>query len=204
MTSIRSFINRLFDKHLYITIVSGLPRSGTSMMMSALKAGGMKLLVDGRRRADENNPKGYYEYELVKQLPKRAHRWLGSAQGKALKVVSALLVYLPEHYRYRVIFVEREMAEILASQKRMLERTGKAGQDPVSDEDLWSSYLAHLAEVKSWLNNQDWLRTLYISYNHILDNPEQAFLHVANFLDHRVDPEAMAQIVDRSLYREKK
>jgi len=143
MTSIRSFINRLIDKHLYITIVSGLPRSGTSMMMSALKAGGMKLLVDGKRRADENNPKGYYEYELVKQLPKRAHRWLGSAQGKALKIVSALLVYLPEHYRYRVIFVEREMEEILASQKRM---------EPISPLPVWlnmgNGFLMHLP---NWL-----------------------------------------------------
>ena len=99
MTSIRSFIKKLLKSEGKITIVSGLPRSGTSMMMSALEAGGLPLLTDGLRQADLNNPKGYFEYEPVKKLPKGQTGWLLSADGKAVKVISALLTYLPEDFQ---------------------------------------------------------------------------------------------------------
>jgi len=186
-----------------ITIVSGLPRSGTSMMMSALKAGGMPLLTDEIRGADPNNPKGYYEFERVKKLPKGDVAWLNSARGKAVKVISALLEYLPPDYHYHVIFMERNLEEILASQHRMLVRTGKEQHHPVADETIRQSYQNHLSEVKFYLEDKDWIETLYVSYNQILQQPLEGFKGVAVFLDGRVDPAAMAKVVDPSLYREK-
>lgn len=204
MTSLRSFIKKLVGSKESITIVSGLPRSGTSMMMSALKAGGMPLLTDDVREADPNNPKGYYEFERVKKLPKGDDAWLDSARGSAVKVISALLEYLPPDYPYQVIFMERNILEILASQRRMLVRTGKEQQHPVADETIRQSYQNHLSEVKSWITDKDWIEPLYISYNLILQQPLEVFNRVASFLDNRVDPAAMAGVVDPSLYREKK
>lgn len=181
MASIRSFIQKLVGRKKSITIISGLPRSGTSMMMSALKAGGMPLLTDEVREADPNNPKGYYEFERVKKLPKGDDVWLDSASGKAVKVISALLEYLPPDYHYQVIFMERNIHEILASQRRMLVRTGKEQQHPVADEAIQQSYKNHLSEVKSWLADQDWIDTLYVSYNQILQRPLEEFFRVAGF-----------------------
>ena len=204
MTSIRSFIKKLIKATQFITVVSGLPRSGTSMMMSALRAGGMELLTDQIRSADANNPKGYYEFERVKKLPKGDLDWLRSAQGKAVKIISALLEYLPDDYLYRIIFMERNIKEILASQQRMMERTGKQSEHPVSDEVLSKSYQVHLQEQKKWLSDQDWIQALYISYNDLLRRPEESFKQIATFLDQRVDPLEMVKIVDRDLYREQK
>ena len=204
MTSIRSFIQKLVGSKKSITIVSGLPRSGTSMMMSALRAGGMMLLTDEVREADPNNPKGYYEFERVKKLPKGDVAWLEIARGKAVKVISALLEYLPPDYHYQIVFMERNIHEILASQRRMLVRTGKEQQHPVADETIQQSYENHLSEVRSWMANKDWIDTLFISYNQILQRPLDEFNRVAEFLEDRVDPSAMAQVVEPSLYREKK
>jgi len=187
----------------FITLVSGLPRSGTSMMMSALKAGGMTLLTDGIRTKDENNPKGYFEYERVKKLSSGDTRWLRSAQGKAVKVISALLEYLPEGLEYRVIFMERNLAEILDSQHRMLIRDGRRMEKELSDDDLRRSYEQHLRDVKAWLAAKSGLRTLFVSYNDILRQPEQEFEKVADFLENRVEPRRMAEVVDPKLYREK-
>lgn len=203
MTSIRSFVNRLIKKNAFITIVSGLPRSGTSLMMSVLKAGGMALIVDGIREPDANNPKGYFEYERAKKLPKGDTGWLNSAQGKAVKIISALLEYLPKNFQYRVIFMERDMDEILASQQRMLDRIDKGDHAGVPDDEIRQSYQQHLEEIKSWLASQDWIRTLFISYNDLLRQPGPIFHKVADFLDHHVDPVAMSGVVDLSLYREK-
>jgi len=203
MTSIRSFIKRKIREQSYITVVSGLPRSGTSMMMSALKKGGMPVLVDNIRKADQNNPKGYLELERVKKLPKGDYDWLAIAQGKAVKIISALLTYLPECYQYKVIFLERDMDEILSSQQRMLERTNKIDEDNQSDEMLRQSYQEHIKEISTWLEDQDWLQTLYVSYNEILRQPDIEFQKIAVFLDQLVDPQMMAQVVDPELYREK-
>ena len=203
MTSIRSFIKRKIREQSCITVVSGLPRSGTSMMMSALKKGGMPVLVDNIRKADQNNPKGYLEFERVKKLPKGDYDWLAIAQGKAVKIVSALLTYLPECYQYKVIFLERDMDEILSSQQRMLERTNKIDEDNKSDEMLRQSYQEHIKKISTWLKDQDWLQTLYVSYNEILRQPDIEFQKIAVFLDQLVDPQLMAQVVDPELYREK-
>lgn len=202
MTSLRSFLKQIIKKSPFITVVSGLPRSGTSMMMSALMNGGMPLKVDNIRKADANNPKGYYEFERVKRMSNGDDEWMGSVQGKAIKIISALLTYLPDQYNYKVIFLERDMDEILASQRRMLERLNLTGTDNHRDEELRSSYIEHLKEISSWLNDQDWLQTLYVSYNDVLRQPEIEFQKVAVFLKQKVDPQRMVQVVDPGLYRE--
>ena len=204
MTSIRSFIKKLLQREDYITIVSGLPRSGTSMMMSALQAGGLPLLIDGQREADPNNPRGYYEYETVKKLPKGQTGWVLSAHGKAVKVISALLSYLPEDFHYRVIFMERNIDEILASQKRMLERDGIKEEKAPIDAQLRKDYQDHLGAIMEWLESQDWIDVLTISYNQVLSQPVEVFQEVDRFLAPRLDVEAMAHVVDPSLYREQK
>jgi hypothetical protein len=203
MTSLKSAIKRILGKEIFVTIVSGLPRSGTSMMMSALKAGGMPLLVDGIREADGNNPRGYYEYEPVKKLPKGSVDWLDTARGKAVKIISALLDYLPKGYQYRIIFMERDIDEILASQKRMLARSGVVEEKPASDDDMQKSYQGHLKQVKSYLAENDWLDVMYVSYNQVLQDPEGEFKRVAKFLEYTVDPSAMSRVVDPDLYRER-
>lgn len=204
MTSLRSFIKQLLAQRGSITIVSGLPRSGTSMMMSALAAGGMQLLTDGEREADANNPKGYFEYERVKKLAHGDMDWLADARGKAVKIISALLFYLPSDYPYRVIFLERSLEEILASQTRMLERTGKHAEQTFSEEQIRASYQNHLIEVKSWLDDQENVKTLYVSYNETVLHPLLIFREVASFLDGLVDPTAMITVIDPKLHREKK
>lgn len=203
MTSLKSVVKRILNKELYITVVSGLPRSGTSMMMSALKAGGMPLLVDGIREADGNNPKGYYEYEPVKKLAAGNVQWMNAAKGKVVKIISALLEFLPKNYPYRIIFMERDIEEILASQKRMLKRSGVVEEKPVSDDDMRKYFQAHLDQVKSFLAEKDWLKVLFVSYNQVLREPEKEFQRVAEFLDNVVDPPAMTSVVDPELYRER-
>ena len=173
------------------------------MMMSALKEGGMLLLVDGIREPDGNNPKGYFEYELVKKLPKGNINWLSAAKGKAVKIISALLEFLPEDYQYRVIFMERDIDEILASQKRMLSRGEVVEEKPLSDKALRQSYQAHLEQVKSFLSKEDWLKVMFVSYNQVLNDPEGEFRRVARFLDNLVEPSAMSKVVDPELYRER-
>mgnify|MGYP003681897575 CR=1 FL=1 len=202
MTSLRSFIKRKMKKSSFITVVSGLPRSGTSMMMSALKNGGMPLMIDNIREADANNPKGYYEFEGVKKLSKMDNDWLDSAQGKAVKIISPLLTHLPDRYKYKIIFLERDMDEILASQRQMLERLNPTGVDNHPDDDLRRSYIEHLKDISSWMGDQDWLQTLYVSYNDVLQQPEVEIRKVAVFLENRVEPELMVQVVDPELYRE--
>ncbi|MCB2202670.1 sulfotransferase [bacterium] len=204
MTSIRAFIHKIIGNRTFITVVSGLPRSGTSMMMSALQAGGMPLVVDRIRGADANNPKGYYEFERVKRLPKGDTRWLKGAGGKAVKVISALLTFLPPDYNYRVIFMERDLDEIMASQQRMLARSGKPAQSEQDNRTVRATSQQHLDEIHAWLDAQDWIQTHTVSYNDILRFPEEQFAEVAAFLDNQVDPEAMASVVDPALYREKK
>jgi hypothetical protein len=204
MTSIRSFLKRLTQKPQSINIVSGLPRSGTSMMMSALQAAGMPLLVDHVRKADQNNPRGYYEFELAKKLPQGESRWLKQARGRAVKIISYLLTYLPQSYDYRILFMERNLSEILASQACMLQRDGKQSESSGSDAELITSYAAHLEEIKSFMHMKPWIQVLFVSYNDILRQPEKAFHPVANFLEMELDPAVMAAVVDPSLYREKR
>src|SRR5215470_10675139 len=134
-----------------VTVVSGLPRSGTSMMMNILTAGGIQALTDGQRSADESNPKGYFELEKVKHLG-RDSSFLSDAVGKAVKIVSPLLKHLSPQYSYKVIFMERNIEEVLASQRKMMISRGELAPD--DDEKMAAIYARHLQDVKSWLSRQ--------------------------------------------------
>ena len=127
-----------------IVVVSGLPRSGTSMVMRIVEAGGLELIVDGKRRADQDNPKGYFEYEKVKELAKD-DSWLKDVHGKVVKIVSPLLYNLPLTYKYKLIFVKRHMEEILASQNKMLESSGR--QSHIEDSVMGEKFEVHLKKV---------------------------------------------------------
>ena len=187
----------------FITIVSGLPRSGTSMMMKMLEAGGMPSYTDNIRTPDDDNPKGYYEFERVKKLPDGDTEWLADAEGKAVKVISALLEHLPVDYTYRVLFMQRKMEEILASQKQMLIRSGQP-TDRVGDDKLAEMYGKHLVKVKAWLDSQTNLSIVYLDYNQLLIDPQKYAGQVNEFLGNDLDPQAMASVVDPNLYRQRK
>ena len=187
----------------FITIVSGLPRSGTSMMMKMLEAGGIPPITDNLRTADDDNPRGYYEYERVRNLPEGDKAWVAEAQGKTVKVISALLEHLPPGYTYRVIFMRREMGEILASQKQMLIRSDKP-TDKVSDDKLAEIYTNHLAKVAAWMEAQPGVAVLYIDYNAMLRDPHPSLYEINRFLGELLDVEKMAEVADPSLYRQRR
>jgi len=190
-------------KNAEIVIVSGLPRSGTSMMMKMLEAGGIPPLTDNLRAADEDNPRGYYEFERVKKLKEGDIAWLPEAQGKAVKVISALLTHLPGAYDYKVIFMSRAIPEILASQRKMLIRRGE-DPDKVSDAELAALFQKHLAQVEAWLAAQPHVQRLDIDYNQIVQDPAPYIARLDAFLPNRLDTQAMSAVIDPSLYRQRK
>ncbi len=183
----------------YVTIVSGLPRSGTSMMMRMLDDGGIEAMTDKIRAADEDNPKGYYEFEPVKQT-KKDPSWLTEAPGKAVKLVYLLLYDLPAGYRYRVLFMRRTLAEVLDSQDVMLKRRGKQQSD-MSHEQLVKSFEAQLDKMQSWLAEQDNFEVLYVDYNEMVADPASQVRAIDQFLDGGLDTDAMLGVVDPALYR---
>ena len=185
----------------FITIVSGLPRSGTSMMMKMLEAGGIEILTDNLRTADEDNPKGYYEFEAVKQL-EEDQEWLPDAQGKVVKIISQLLKPLPRDYKYKVIFMHRKMAEILASQKQMLIRRGEP-TDAVADETIAALFQKHLSKVEAWLAEQSNFEVLYVHYSEALEKPAETAEQINEFLGGSLEVEQMKSVVDTSLHRQR-
>jgi len=191
------------DSQLPITIISGLPRSGTSMMMKMLEAGGLPLLTDGRRTADQDNPKGYYEFERVKKLKDGDTAWLPQAHGKAVKVISYLLESLPQGYTYRVLFMRRLIPEILASQRKMLVNRGE-DPDKVSDAEMASLFEKHLAQVDAWIASRPYLQRLDVDYNQAIRDPLPLIARINRFLGGHLDEDAMAAVIDPGLYRQRK
>ena len=185
-----------------IYIVSGLPRSGTSMMMKMLEAGGLEILTDNIRTADDDNLQGYYEFERVKQLREGDIHWMAEAQGKVVKVISALLEYLPKDQHYKIIFMEREMTEILASQRKMLERRGKPG-DPADDGKFAELYGKHLEKVKNWLAAQANASVLYVRYDAMVTQPSEYAEKVAGFLGVGLNVQAMGEVPQGKYYRQR-
>lgn len=183
-----------------VVVVSGLPRSGTSMLMKMLEAGGIPPLTDSIRTADDDNPKGYYEFERVKAMDKGDTDWVSDAQGKVVKVISALLKYLPAEYQYKVIYIRRNMPEILASQRKMLVRRGE-NPDKMDDEQMTELFAKHVAQVEQWLSAQPNMSVLYVHYSDILSDPQSQATRINEFLGSRLDAEQMALVVDPNLYR---
>lgn len=182
----------------FLTIVSGLPRSGTSLMMKMLETGGMEVVVDNIRTADIDNPRGYYEFEPVKQTKNDAS-WIAPAIGKAVKMVYLLLLDLPPDHEYRVVFMRRNLDEVLASQKAMLDRLGKAS--PLDDAKMAALFRDQLAKFDAWAKTRPNLKLLDISYNDAVADPAPVAAEVNRFLGGGLDVDAMSRTVDPSLYR---
>lgn len=185
----------------FITVVSGLPRSGTSMMMKMLEAGGLPVVTDNQRIADDDNPKGYYEFERVKQL---AHdkAWLPEAQGKVVKIISELLKHLPAEHECRIVFMRRKLEETIASQRQMLKRRGQPA-DALSDIKLLASFQRHLFQLETWLEQQEHLQTLFVDYGEMLAHPVAQIARLNQFLEGRLDEQEMLRVVDPALYRQR-
>ena len=182
-----------------IVVVSGLPRSGTSMMMKMLEQGGLQVVTDSLRTADDDNPNGYYEIEIVKQMPAGQTAWLDNAQGKVVKVISALLEYLPAKYHYKVIFMERAIGEVLASQKKML--VNRQEESTISDAEMQEQFQKHVAAAKYWLARQPNISVLYVDYNKMLTAPDPLCQNIVDFLDMGLDVDKMRAVPNERLYR---
>ena len=170
------------------------------MAMKMLEAGGMPLLIDGVRAADDDNPNGYFEYEPVKQLDKTDHPlWLRDARGRAVKIISWLLTWLPETYAYQVLFMQRDLDEVIASQDTMLVRRGESGTG--NREATRALYARHLEQVDRFLANRRCFRHLTVGYRDALERPDDEARRIAAFLGRRLDIDRMAAVVDQRLHR---
>ena len=183
-----------------VIVVSGLPRSGTSMLMNMLAAGGMPVFVDDQRQADLDNLKGYFEHERVKDLETDPDRsWLRQARGKAVKVVSHLLRHLPPDNRYLVLLATRDLREVLASQNLMLDRLNQA--NPVADDKALRLYQRHLQNVHSLAGVRSNFRLLEVPYTEVIGAADDWSQKISTFVGRNLDHVRMAGVVDASLYR---
>jgi hypothetical protein len=185
-----------------IVVVSGLPRSGTSMMMKMLVEGGMEAVIDNIRTADEDNPKGYYELEKVKQLDKD-NSWIGECQGRVVKIISMLLKPLPTTYNYKIIFMRRKMEEILDSQRQMLVRRGQP-TNTIADEKMAEMFNKHLKDIENLIATRPNMDCLYVSYNEVLENPLVNIENINDFLGGQLNRPAMLEVVDKTLHRQRR
>jgi hypothetical protein len=182
-----------------IVVVSGLPRSGTSMMMKMLTEGGLEPVTDSLRTADHDNPNGYFEFEPVKQMTEGNTAWLEDAGGKVVKVISALLEHLPARHQYKVIFMERPLQEVLKSQQKML--TNRAEHSSTSDMEMEEQFKSHLSAVKFWLARQPNIEVSYVDYGRMLASPSSYCETIVAFLGLPLDIKKMQQVPDQGLYR---
>ena len=184
-----------------VIIVSGLPRSGTSMMMQMLSAGGLPILSDGVRNADSDNPRGYFEYEPAKSRG-GGSEWLPDAQGKVVKLVAQLLPGLPPGPDYRILFMERPLAEVVASQRAMIERLNRKGAS-LPDRRLAATYRRQIESVRKILEQHgDRVSILGVDYHDALTNPAIVAARVNAFLGDACDQAAMPSAVDPALRRQ--
>ena len=204
--SLSNSFNRFLRKWKYgeeIVVVSGLPRSGTSMIMGMLAAGGMPVLTDQARVADEDNPKGYYELEKVKDLGEPTGKsWVREARGKAVKVISHLLKDLPDDNFYRIVFIRRDLEEVIASQNIMLDRQQEA--NPVDDAKAIKLYRTHLVNVRFLVRSNPNLEMIELAYSDTLNDPATSAERISRFLGRNLETEKMISIVDKRLYRNRK
>jgi tetratricopeptide (TPR) repeat protein len=180
-----------------IVVVSGLPRSGTSLMMQMLNNGGVEVLTDQNRKADDSNPKGYFEYDPVKSIHKD-NSWLELAKNKSVKVVAPLLKFLSPKYRYKVIFMNRDLSEIIKSQQKMI---GK-NQD-VLPVKLFEAYNKQLNQVETWKKKEPGVELIYVNYKDVLEHTDEVIHNISSFVGLDLNSKAMAACVDSALYRNK-
>jgi hypothetical protein len=184
-----------------ITIVSGLPRSGTSLMMQVLAAGGMPVLTDGERQADADNPRGYFEWERIKLLPQQPD-CIAEAEGKAVKIISQLLFALPAGREYRVIFMQRPLTEVVASQAEMIRRRGTIGA-ALPPAALIAGLGAHLNQINAWLKGKPNISVHRVEHQEVLREPLRIAESIQQFLNCPLNVVAMSQQIDTSLYRQR-
>ncbi len=182
-----------------VIVVSGLPRSGTSLAMQMIHAGGVEAVTDGQRASDEDNPRGYFEFERVKQL-RNDRAWLDGAEGKVVKVIHLLLTELPDDRPYRVVFMQRELGEVVRSQATMLARSGRAGGQ-LAPERLMAVYAQQLAAVDAWLAARPNFQVLKVPYAQMVADPATHAAAVNRFLGGTLDETGMRAAVDPSLHR---
>lgn len=183
----------------FVTVVSGLPRSGTSMMMRMLEAGGIAPIVDHERPPNPDNPLGYYEFEPVKAL-KEDSSWVPDAVGKSVKVIYKLVYDLPNNIPYRVIFMQRDLEEVLRSQETMMRRDG-LDPDSIGRDVLLQLFQTEVIEFRRWAEVQGNIRMFYADYGRVVGEPEAMAQEIADFLGCKLDTRAMAEVVDPNLYR---
>jgi hypothetical protein len=186
-----------------VYLVSGLPRSGTSLMMQMLHRGGLEPWTDRIRTADEDNPRGYFELEQVKQTSDDCS-WIDQARGKVVKLISQLLMTLPAGGPYKVVFMRRDLDEVLASQHKMLERRGEADESTRDPHDMKQLFVAHLEDVEAWLRARADVDVLFVNYNRLLAEPRRAAERIDRFVGGVLDVDAMVAAVDPALYRNRK
>jgi hypothetical protein len=189
------------DRGKAIVVVSGLPRSGTSMMMRMLDAGGLPILSDGERTADVDNPKGYFELERIKYLEKETDKsYLREGRGKAVKAISFLIKDLPDENDYRVIFMRRDLDEVLTSQEKMIDRLE---QDDTSAEReaIKEAYRNDIVRTRLLCRNRPNYELIEVHYKAAIDDPAAAAQLVNAFLGGGLDENAMRAVIDASLYR---
>ncbi len=184
-----------------IVVVSGLPRSGTSMLMKMLDAGGIAIMTDRERAADVDNPHGYFEHERIKDLEKETDKsYLREGRGKALKVISFLIKDLPDDNDYRVIFVRRDLDEVLASQNKMIQRIGTTDTS-AEEEAMKEAYRNDIVRTRLLCKKRSNFALIEIHYSATIENPAETAQKINSFLDGRLDEAAMRAAVDESLYR---
>ncbi len=180
-----------------VVVVSGLPRSGTSMMMQMLANGGVPAFSDGNREADEDNPRGYFEHEKSTRLGSDAS-WVPEARGQAVKIVAQLLPFLPRGERYRVIFMDRDLHEIVKSQRVMLDRMERKG-GRLTDARMMSTLDAQVAQVERLLARRPDIDSIFVDYASVLADPAGETRRIADFLGGEFDVDAMVGGVDATL-----
>ena len=186
-----------------VIVVTGLPRSGTSMVMRMLQAGGMPVTTDGERQADEDNPLGYFEVERVKRLAQEHDKsWIGQSRGKAIKVISHLLQSLPLDNYYKVILCERDLGEVLSSQNMMLQR--RSEQNPIDDDEARAHYERHLAHIRIFMKVKRNMEFLSVRYEEAIRDPRTFAQRLNSFLGGQLNVDRMVEVVDSRLYRNRK
>jgi hypothetical protein len=186
----------------FITVVTGYPRSGTSMLMQILAAGGLDVLIDDCKAPDEHNPKGYFEFGQALRLGREGETtdWLEAARGKAVKVIATQLQHLLPTYAYKVIFMRRNIAEVIASSLKLGATLLDSG---LNERERVLAFKGEYVHYEIWLMQQPNMEAIYLNYNDILVSPEENLERVRRFLDLPLDLEGMAAAIDPSLYRQR-
>lgn len=197
----RNFFENLKNETVYI--VSGIPRSGTSLMMQMLNAGGLEIFSDQERQADENNPKGYYEHEKVKNLA-IDKSWLPEAKGKCVKIISQLLFHLPDNLHFKIIFMKRDLNEVIDSQRAMLKRDGKQVKEGTYPMGLHKAYEKNMQNIESWAESKNNVDMIYVDYHDLLKKDPATINKITDLVESKLDIDLMTEQVDTNLYRSKK